>query len=65
MMLYVILLDVLHKMLAWLNWNKVEALPCRMNDRIESPTGQCIQTKQSIVYLGTLLCSDGKNNGKK
>ena len=43
-----------------LNWNKVEALPCRMNVQLQSPTGENIQSKQSMVYLSSLLSSDGK-----
>ena len=43
-----------------LNWNKVEALPCRMNVHFESPSGENIQSKTSMVYLGSLFSSDGK-----
>ena len=31
-----------------------------MSVRIESPTGENIETKHSMVYLGSLLSSDGK-----
>ena len=34
-----------------LNWNEVEALPCRMNVHITSPFGENIQCKSSMVYL--------------
>ena len=43
-----------------LNWSKVEALPCRMKVNFESPTGESIHSKSSIVYLGSLLSSDGE-----
>ena len=43
-----------------LNWNKIEALPCRMTVSFQSPTGENIQSKQSMLYLGSLLSADGK-----
>ena len=43
-----------------LNWSKLEVLECRMKANIRSPTGEIIQPKASMVYLGSLLASDGK-----
>lgn len=43
-----------------LNWNKVEALPCRMEVNIESPTSKSIHSKTRMIHVGSLLSCDGK-----
>ena len=43
-----------------LNWNKVEALPCRMTVRMTSPFDENIQSRSSIICLGSLLSADGQ-----
>ena len=41
------------------NWKKLEALPIRCQACIAKPDGTEIVQKDSIVYLGAVLCSDG------
>ena len=42
------------------NWGKLEILPVRTEAVIRKPDGDTIATKQSILYLGSLLASDGR-----
>jgi hypothetical protein len=41
------------------NWKKLEALPIRCQACIAKPDGTEIAQKDSIVYLGAVLCADG------
>lgn len=43
-----------------LNWSKVEALPMRMTANLYDKDGNLITEKNRMVYLGSLLSSDGK-----
>ena len=46
--------------MAWrLNWTKIEFLPIRCVDSIFDRSGQAMTAKTSMVYLGSLLSSDG------
>ena len=42
------------------NWSKLEALPVRMQAAIFKEDGALVQTKDSIIYLGSMLSSDGR-----
>ena len=42
------------------NWGKLEALPVRCAATIPIPGGQYVKEKDSIIYLGSLLSSDGR-----
>ena len=43
-----------------LNWSKVEVLPVRTHACLFDTDGDTIQTKSSIIYLGSLLAADGR-----
>ena len=42
-----------------MNWQKVELMTARCDGAIDGPTGSAIKRKESIVYLGASICSDG------
>ena len=42
------------------NWSKLEMLPIRMSAQISRPDGEDIKTKDSMLYLGSLLAADGR-----
>ena len=42
------------------NWRKLEVLSAGCNARILQPDGNAIPQKDSIIYLGSLIASDGK-----
>ena len=42
------------------NWSKLEVLAVRCEADIPQPGGGHIRQKDSIIYLGSLLCSDGR-----
>ena len=43
-----------------LNWHKLELLPVRCEADIVLPDGTTVDTKESIVYLGSLLSRSGE-----
>ncbi len=43
-----------------LNWKKVEVLPARCEAQIYNSEGGIIGEKDSFVYLGAMICNDGK-----
>ena len=42
------------------NWRKLELLPVRCEVAIAKPDGNSVVSKESIVYLGSLLSKNGK-----
>jgi hypothetical protein len=42
------------------NWSKLEVMPVRCDARIQKPDGASVKSVQQLVYLGSLLCSDGR-----
>ena len=42
------------------NWSKLESLPIRCADQVIKPDGMPVKTKQSMLYLGSLLSADGR-----
>ena len=42
------------------NWSKLEALPVRCAAQICKPDGSFVKSKTSMLYLGSLLASDGR-----
>ena len=41
------------------NWKKLEMLPIRSDGIIHAANGEVIQKKESMIYLGNILSSDG------
>ena len=41
------------------NWKKLEMLPVRTTGQIKKPDGDAIKSKDSMLYLGSLLSADG------
>ena len=42
------------------NWSKLEMLPIRTEATIQKPNGTAIDTKNRMVYLGSMLADDGR-----
>lgn len=42
------------------NWSKLEALPVRTTAEIRKPDGTLVTSKDSMMYLGSLLAADGR-----
>jgi hypothetical protein len=41
------------------NWRKLEAMPVRCDAHISKPDGTLVKQSQHMVYLGSILCSNG------
>ena len=42
------------------NWSKIEAMPVRMHAALRKPDGTTVQSKDAMVYLGSVLSADGR-----
>ena len=46
------------------NWDKLEAMPVRMAAQFQTPAGDDIPSKESLIYLGSSLHADGRSGSE-